>query len=122
MELTQQNYINSYNYVNTDFVYNIPMSDLEAPEKITELPLSLVRNMIMLATSGFGLVVALAWNDFVKKIVESYIDPYFGKSSGIASQFIYAFTITFIAILVMMQLTFLQKRIENLHEKVTKRT
>lgn len=54
----------------------------------------LVRQMITLATSGFGLVAALAWNDAIQSFVREYIDQYISKGSGLLSRFIYALIIT----------------------------
>lgn len=85
------------------------MPDLETPERIHELPVAVVKNMVVLSTSGLGVVVALAWNALVQKIVETYIAPYFGTNSGVISLFIYAVAITFIAIVITMWLTHLQK-------------
>jgi hypothetical protein len=101
--------------------YNPPMSTIEPPQKIHELPISIVTNMVSLATSGFGLVVALAWNEFVRKLVELYIDPYLGKNSGLVSLFIYAVIMTILAVFVTMQLTALQKQVQELPQKIAAR-
>jgi hypothetical protein len=97
------------------------MSSIETPQKIHELPIAIVTNMVSLATSGFGLVVALAWNEFVRKLVESYIDPYLGKNSGLISLFIYAVFMTILAVVITMQLTALQKKVQELPEKIAVR-
>lgn len=94
------------------------MPDIQPPQKIQELPISLIKNMVTLATSGFSLVVALAWNAVVQKFVESYVDPYLGKGSGVISLLIYAVIITVLAVIVTMQLTGLQRKIETLQAKV----
>ena len=57
------------------------MPDIKPPEKITELPLAVIKNIIVLATSGFGVVVALAWNELIKAVVAQYIDHLLGKNS-----------------------------------------
>lgn len=98
------------------------MPDIQTPEKIFDLPVAVVKNIVALTTSGFGLVVALAWNDLVRKIVETYIDPYFGKNSGIISLFVYSLIITLIAIVVTMQLTYLQRKLEALEARRKKST
>lgn len=89
-------------------------SKIDPPEKISDLPLALIKNMVMLVTSGFGLVVALAWNEFVRNLVSTYISPYFGKEGGTVSLFIYALVVTIFAVLVTMQLTNVQKKLEKL--------
>lgn len=86
---------------------------IEPAEDIKELPLSMVKNMITLATSGFGLVVALAWNELIKTAVSQYIDPILGKGGGLISLLIYAVVMTLLAVLVTMQLAQIQKRLEN---------
>lgn len=95
------------------------MSKLESPTSIQEFPLALVKNMTTLATSGFGVVVALAWNEAIKSAVEQFIDPYLGKNSGVVSLFIYATIMTFLAVAVTMQLSTIQKRLEEFHERIT---
>ena len=73
----------------------------------------------MLATSGFGVVVALAWNEAIKATVSTYIDPYLGESSGVISLFIYAVVMTTLSVLVTMQLAGIQKRLEHLSPEET---
>lgn len=65
--------------------------------------------MLSLATSGFGLVAALAWNNVIQELVNSYIKPYISKGSGIISLIIYAVIITALAVLVTLQLTRLEQ-------------
>lgn len=93
------------------------MSSVKTPENVKDLPLAIIKNMIVLSTSGFGVVVALAWNELIKQAVAEYIDPFFGKSSGIISLLIYAVVVTLLAILITMQLSTVQKRLENLSER-----
>ena len=87
------------------------MSKIETPQNNKDLPVAVIKNMISLATSGFGLVVALAWNEVIKKTVEQYIDPWLGKGGGIISMLIYAVVITLLAVFVTMQLAQLQKKL-----------
>ena len=42
-------------------------------KKEQKLSIELVRQMLTLATSGFGLVAALAWNSLIQEFVENYI-------------------------------------------------
>jgi uncharacterized membrane protein (DUF106 family) len=97
------------------------MPDIKPPNQLNELPLALVKNMIVLAASGFGVVVALAWNQLINYLVAEYINPYLGKDGGLASLFIYATAITFIAVLVTMQLTYLQRKLEGFQERLAER-
>jgi uncharacterized membrane protein (DUF106 family) len=94
------------------------MTKIETPDDAKELPAAVIKNMVSLATSGFGLVVALAWNEVIKKTVEQYIDPWLGKSGGLVSMLIYAVIITLLAVLVTMQLSQLQKKFEKLSKKI----
>lgn len=98
------------------------MSKIESPKNLRELPLALVKNMTGLATSGFGVVVALAWNEAIKASVEHFIDPYLGKGSGVASLFIYATIMTVLAVVITMQLSSIQRRLEELHERINPTT
>lgn len=97
------------------------MAGLQPPNKIKDLPRALVTQMIILSTGGFGVVVALAWNEFIKNAVEVYIKPYLGKGSGVWSLFIYAVVITIIAVVVTMELTKIQRRFEIAEEKDEKK-
>ena len=86
------------------------------------MPLAILTNMVTLATSGFGVVVALAWNEAIKQTVATYIDPLLGETSGVISLFIYAIIMTLLAVLVTMQLAQLQKRAEVFGDKIKKET
>ncbi len=61
--------------------------------------------LLKLVTSGFGLVSALAWNELIKEIIKKYIEPLFGKDSGLVSLLIYALAVTFLAVFVTYQLS-----------------
>lgn len=69
-----------------------------------------LKQMLTLATSGFGLVAALAWNELIKELVEGYIQPLVGGSSGIISKLIYAVMVTALAVLVTLNLTKIIKK------------
>ena len=75
--------------------------------------------MILLSTSGFGIVSALAWNDAIQGFVKEYIDKYLSTGSGVLSKFIYAILITALAVFVTYQLTKLIKD-EDEKKKTTK--
>lgn len=92
------------------------MATLKAPERIRDFPKSVVSQMILLSTGGFGVVVALAWNEFIKNAVEVYVKPYLGQGSGVFSLLVYAIVITVVAVLVTMQLSKIQKRLEDKQE------
>ena len=62
--------------------------------------LEFLKNVATMLTSAFGLVAALAWNEFVKDLIGRYIAP----GSGLLSRFIYALFVTILAVLVTWQL------------------
>lgn len=70
----------------------------------------ILRKMLDLATSGFGLVAALAWNELIKELVTEYIQPLVGGASGLISLFIYAVVVTVLAVLVTINLSRLIKK------------
>jgi uncharacterized membrane protein (DUF106 family) len=88
------------------------MAGIQPPDSFKDLPKAIITQMIMLSTGGFGVVVALAWNEFIKNVVEVYVKPYLGQGSGVWSLFIYAAAITVVAVLVTMQLTKIQRKFE----------
>jgi uncharacterized membrane protein (DUF106 family) len=88
------------------------MSKIKAPDKIEQLPLAIIQNMIALATSGFGLVVALAWNELIRTSITHYLTPILGVGGGIISLLVYAIAVTVLAVLVTMQLSKIEKRLK----------
>ncbi len=73
--------------------------------KSKRLTKELLRQMITLSTSGFGLVAALAWNEAIQAFVKEYIDRYLPSGSGVISKLLYAVLITLLAVLVTYQLS-----------------
>ncbi|OGV89810.1 hypothetical protein A2Z41_03460 [Microgenomates group bacterium RBG_19FT_COMBO_39_10] len=68
--------------------------------------------MLKLATSGFCLVAALAWNELIKTTINEYIKPKASVGSGIISLAIYAFIVTSLAVLVTLQLSKIARKLE----------
>ena len=64
----------------------------------------LIGQLVTLATSGFGLVAALAWNETIQQLVSDFIEPRI-PGSGLLSKLIYALLITFLAVLITYQLS-----------------
>lgn len=87
------------------------MSKKSQNQKKQKMHVEAVRQMLTLATSGFGLVSALAWNSLVQEFVNSYIKKFLPQGSGILSLLIYAIVITLLAVAVTLQLTRLLQRI-----------
>ncbi len=69
------------------------------------LHLLILKQMLTLAASGFGLVAALAWNNVIQEFVTTKIKPYLPQGSGLISLSIYAAIVTIIAVAVTYQLT-----------------
>ena len=72
----------------------------------------IIKQMLTLATSGFGLVAALAWNNVIQEFVNSVIKPYLPKGSGLISLLIYAVVVTVIAVFVTLQLARMIQHLE----------
>lgn len=90
----------------------MPIMAEQTKQEKQKLHVEVVRQMVALSTSGFGLVAALAWNNLVQAFVKDYIEAFLPKGSGIKSMFIYAMIITLLAVLVTYQLSKLLKRLE----------
>lgn len=85
---------------------------IEVPQNPKDLPLALVKQMLSLATSGFGLVAALAWNELVKETINTFIKPYLPEGSKVISLALYAIIVTALAVIITLQLTKLQQSLE----------
>lgn len=81
--------------------------------KKKKLHIELIRQMIILSTSGFGLVMALAWNSVIQEFVNSYIKKFFPQGSGIISLLIYAVLITALGVFITYQLTKVLEKLES---------
>ncbi|OGE19101.1 hypothetical protein A3A14_02415 [Candidatus Daviesbacteria bacterium RIFCSPLOWO2_01_FULL_43_38] len=64
----------------------------------------LISQMLTLATTGFGLVAALAWNQTIQDFVKAFIEPRI-PGSGLLSRLIYAILITGLAVFITYQLS-----------------
>lgn len=81
-------------------------------KKNKKLHVEAVRQMLTLATSGFGVVAALAWNGVIQEFVNSYIKKWLPGGSGIISLLIYAIIITLLAVTVTLQLSRILEKFE----------
>lgn len=77
----------------------------------TKLHKELAKQMLTLATSGFGLVAALAWNSLIQEFVNTYVKKLLPNGSGIISLLIYALIVTILAVFVTYQLSKLSKKV-----------
>ena len=75
--------------------------------------MAIVKQILSLATAGFGLVAALAWNNVIQELVNTYIKPYFEKDSGFISLLLYAVLVTVVAVIVTVYLSKLIERMDN---------
>ncbi len=73
------------------------MSDNQQP---TSIRIEVLDKVSSLATAGLGLVAALAWNDAIKAI----FDTYFPKTGGIIAQFVYAIILTVLIVFITIKL------------------
>ena len=92
------------------------MAQLTAKEE-NKLYIEVVRQMLTLATAGFGLVAALAWNSLIQSLVENYVKVWLPDFGEEITLLIYALVVTILAVIVTLQLTKLLKKLENKNEK-----
>ncbi len=78
-----------------------------------KLHLAILKQMGTLATSGFGLVAALAWNNVIQELVNNHIKPYLPQGSSLISLLLYAIIITSLAVIVTYNLSRIIGRIED---------
>ena len=69
----------------------------------------IIKQLIALSTSGFGLVAALAWNNVVQEFVKTYLNKWLPHGGSLLSLFLYAVIITAIAVFITYQLSKLIK-------------
>lgn len=81
-------------------------------QKDQRLHVEIVKQMVTLSTSAFGLVAALAWNSVIQEFVNSYVKKWIPAGGGIISLLIYALIITVLAVLITVQLSKLSKRLQ----------
>lgn len=77
-----------------------------------KLHVEVVKQMLTLSTSAFGLVAALAWNSVIQEFVNSYVKKWLPNGSGLISLLIYAVIITLLAVFVTLQLSRFSDRLQ----------
>jgi TRAP-type C4-dicarboxylate transport system permease small subunit len=87
------------------------MAKLDTKEQ-NKLTIEIVRQMLTLATAGFGLVAALAWNSLIQEFVETYIKVWLPGGGKLTSLVIYAIVVTIMAVFVTYQLSKILRRLE----------
>jgi len=88
------------------------MTKINPPQNSRELPKAIVKQMLALATSGFGLVAALAWNELIKELVTTTLKPHLPEGSAAISLLLYAVIVTGLAVVVTLQLAKIQSLLE----------
>lgn len=83
-----------------------------AKKQSNKLTIEIVRQILTLATAGFGLVAALAWNSLIQAFVEDYIKIWLPGGGKITSLVVYAVVVTVLAVFVTYQLTKILNRLE----------
>jgi len=81
-------------------------------EEIRKYQQAVAEQMLKLATSGFGLVAALAWNELIRTFINDYIKTKISIGSGIISLAIYAIVVTTLAVVVTLQLSKLAEKLK----------
>lgn len=81
-------------------------------KKRKALHVEVVTQMLTLATSGFGLVSALAWNSLIQEVINNYVKKFLPGGSGLLSMFIYAAAVTCLAVLITLHLSQLKERLD----------
>ena len=79
------------------------MAGKNQPQK--RLHKEIVRQIVTLATSGFGLVAALAWNNVIQEFVDTVIKPYLPQGGKLVSLLLYAGVVTILAVAVTINLS-----------------
>jgi hypothetical protein len=90
----------------------MPKNSRKETVSAKKLHVELVKQMLTLATSGFGLVAALAWNSLIQEFVNSYVKKLLPNGSGILSLLIYALIVTVLAVFVTYQLSKLSEKLQ----------
>lgn len=89
------------------------MPEKQQSSERKRLHLAIIRQMLTLATSGFGLVAALAWNNVIQEFVATKIKPFLPEGSGLISLFIYAIVVTIFAVTVTYELSRIIEKLED---------
>lgn len=69
------------------------------------MPKEILKQMLVLATSGFGFVAALAWNSLIQESIDTWVKPLVGGDSTLFSKLLYALIVTLLAVVITYYLT-----------------
>lgn len=82
-------------------------------KKESGLHLAILKQLVTLSTSGFGVVAALAWNNVIQDLVNNHIKPYLPQGSSLISLFIYATLVTAMAVVITYYFSKIIKKLED---------
>ena len=88
------------------------MTEKKESKEEKSLRVEVIKQMVTLSTSGFGLVAALAWNSLIQEVVNTYVKKWLPGNSGIISLLIYAVIVTILAVFVTIQLSRLAQKLQ----------
>jgi hypothetical protein len=88
------------------------MAKKKTKEEEKNLEVEIIKQLITLSSSGFGIAAALAWNGVVKEFIDNYIAKWLPGSGGFMSSLLYAVVVTILAVIVTLQLARLLKTVE----------
>ena len=77
------------------------LTSAEEHQEKKDLKLEILEKVSTLATAGFGLVAALAWNDAIKAMFDSLFPA---PGDNLAAKFSYALVITILIVIITIQL------------------
>jgi len=77
------------------------MTDTPVTEEQKNLKIEILEQVTSLATAGFGLVAALAWNDAIKALFAAFFPQ---PGGNVAALFTYALLITILVVFVTTRL------------------
>ncbi len=86
----------------TEKVERTEKESKELKKEIVSLRKEIKTKAINYITAGLGLVVGLAWNEFIKDTI-NYLYP--GEANSLIAKFIYAFILTIVVVLMTMYLS-----------------
>lgn len=92
------------------------MAEEKQTKESQKLHVEVVKQMVTLSTSGFGLVAALAWNNLIQELINNYIKKLLPGNSGVISLLIYALVVTILAVVVTLQLSRLSQKLQSQSE------
>jgi len=87
------------------YIFPMPLKKIVPISKQTVQLVQETKNKVLetitaLATTAFGLVAALAWNDAIQSIFKTY----FGEQQGLIAKIWYAVLVTIIVVLITLWL------------------